>query len=80
MYYPEGKSSLDKNMTKSHESIKQSQILNPKADLNRAPVVGLDGKAGEAVIQKYRDGFKGKTGEKTYNLNLGSIDRVGKGN
>jgi hypothetical protein len=47
MFYPEGKTSLDRNMGNSHESTKQSQIMNPKADLNLQPVVGLDGKAGE---------------------------------
>lgn len=79
MFYPEGKTSLDRNWGKSHESTKQSQILHPKADLNLQPVVELDGKAGETVLQKYRDGFKGQEKTKAYNLNLGNVDSIGKG-
>ncbi len=69
---------LDKNWGKSFESAKSDQILNPEAGQNLNPVVGLDGQAAERTLETYRKGFEQKESEKAYNLNLGSIDSIGK--
>jgi hypothetical protein len=46
------------NWGTSLETAKQSQILNPEAEKNLDPVVGLDGQAAAAGIERYRKGFK----------------------
>ncbi len=50
---------LDRNWGTSLETAKQSQMLNPEAgkNLDPVPVVGLDGQAAEASMEKYRKGF-----------------------
>lgn len=73
-----GATKLDKNWGKSFESAKYNQILNPEAGQNLDPVVGLDGQAAESSLGTYRNGFEQKASEKAYNLNLGSIDSIGK--
>jgi hypothetical protein len=73
-----GATLLDKNWGKSFESAKYNQILNPEAGKNLEPVVGLDGQAAEITLGTYRNGFEQKASEKAYNLNLGSIDSIGK--
>lgn len=73
-----GTTKLDKNWGKSFESAKSNQILNPEAGQNLDPVVGLDGQAAESGLGTYRKGFEPKKGKKVYNLNLGSIDSIGK--
>ena len=69
---------LDKNWGKSFESAKSNQILNPEAGQNLEPVVGLDGQAAESGLGTYRNGFEQQDSEKTFDLNLGSIDSIGK--
>ena len=69
---------LDENWGKSFESAKSNQILNPEAGQNLEPVVGLDGQAAEGSLGNYRKGFAPKKGKKVYNLNIGSIDSIGK--
>lgn len=73
-----GATLLDKNWGKSFESAKSDQILNPEAGQNLDPVVGLDGQAAERTLGTYRKAFEQKESEKAYNLNLGSIDSIGK--
>lgn len=73
-----GTTMLDKNWGKSFESARSDQILNPEAGQNLDPVVGLDGQAAERTLGTYREGFEPKKGKKVYNLNLGSIDSIGK--
>ncbi|MDP1678893.1 MAG: tRNA dimethylallyltransferase [Candidatus Nitrotoga sp.] len=36
---------------------KAQQTVNPDASLNTAPVRGVDGQAGDAMIDNYRDSF-----------------------
>jgi len=48
---------LDRNWGTSLETAKQDQILNPGAEKNLDPVVGLDGQAAAAGMQSYRKGF-----------------------
>lgn len=35
-----------------------NQILNPEAGKNLKPVEGIDGKAAEAALERYRESFK----------------------
>lgn len=48
---------LEDDFGKSFKTAKYGQILNPGASKNLAPVTGLNGKATEAVMQKYIDSF-----------------------
>lgn len=73
-----GATLLDKNWGKSFESAKSNQILNPEAGKNLEPVVGLDGQAAEITLGTYREGFERQAEERAYNLNLGSIDSIGR--
>ncbi len=69
---------LDRNWGQSFESAKSNQILNPESGQNLDPVVGLDGHAAESALGTYRKGFEANGSEKAYNINLGSIDSIGK--
>lgn len=73
-----GATLLDKNWGRSLESAKSNQILNPEAGKNLEPVVGLDGQAAEITLGTYREGFERQAEERAYNLNLGSIDSIGR--
>jgi hypothetical protein len=73
-----GATKLDKNWGKSFESAKYNQILDPEAGQTPEPVVGLDGQAAKNVLGTYREGFAPKASEEAYNINLGSIDSIGK--
>lgn len=37
---------------------KAQQTVNPEASLNTEPVKGIDGQAGDAIFDNYRDGFR----------------------
>jgi hypothetical protein len=49
---------LNMNWGKSFESAKHNQILNPEAGKEPTPVVGFDGKAAAANVEKYREMLK----------------------
>jgi hypothetical protein len=49
---------LNRNWGSSFESAKSNQILDPEAGKNLDPVLGLDGQAAGANMEKYRQGFK----------------------
>jgi hypothetical protein len=68
---------VDDNWGKSYESQKLSQIANPEAEENLAPVMGLDGVAAEAAVGNYRKGFEEAKGEEVYHLQLGNISSIG---
>jgi hypothetical protein len=56
----------------SYELQKFNQILNAEAEKNLEPVVGINGEAARASIDKYKKGFeKQKTAATVYNFNLG---------
>jgi hypothetical protein len=42
----------------SAKLVKFNQILNPEAERNLAPVIGFDGRAAWAVIDRYEAGFE----------------------
>ncbi len=48
---------LDKNYGKSFKQARLNQILDPEGEKNLEPVTGLDGKAAQASIEKYRRAF-----------------------
>ena len=49
---------LESHQGKSFESAQHNQILNPEAGKEPTPVVGFDGKAAEANVEKYRKELK----------------------
>jgi hypothetical protein len=51
---------LDRNWGRSLESAKYQQILNPEAGKNLEPVVGLEGPAGEKIMENHIAGEKTK--------------------
>ncbi len=51
-------SMLEKNWGRSYETAKYNQIINPDADKNLEPILGLDGQAADYNVGKYKDGFK----------------------
>jgi hypothetical protein len=59
----------------SYNLSKQNQILNPGAEQNLEPVKGLDGKAANKAIEKYRKDFEKPTPPPTYVLGVGDIGK-----
>ncbi len=53
-----GPTRVEKNFGKSYKQALTNQILDPKAGENLEPVTGMDGKAAQASIEKYRKGFE----------------------
>jgi hypothetical protein len=51
-------SRLDRNYGRSLKQARVNQILDPEAGKNLEPVTGLDGKAAQASIEKYRKTFE----------------------
>ena len=49
---------LERNWGRSFESMRYMQMLNPEADKNLDPVLGLDGNASDHNINKYQESFK----------------------
>jgi hypothetical protein len=72
-----GTTELDRNWGRSFDTARSSQILNPDAQKNLEPVVGLGGGAAEMIMEAYRGSFAPAGGETSYNVNLGSIGSVG---
>mgnify|MGYP001582088091 CR=1 FL=1 len=51
-------SRLDMDFGTSSRLLKINQIQNPEAEKNVEPVYGLDGKAAQAITEKYREDFE----------------------
>jgi hypothetical protein len=49
---------LDKDFGKSVEQARVNQILDPEGEKNLEPVTGLDGRAAQGTIEKYRKSFE----------------------
>jgi hypothetical protein len=47
------------------------QILNPEAQMNLTPVVGFDGKAAAAVIERYQTSFEKPPPPPSYIISVG---------
>ena len=54
-----GPTRVDKNFGRSVKQARINQVLDPEAERNLEPVTGLDGKAANAGIEKYRMTFEG---------------------
>jgi len=64
---------LDKNWSRSFETAKYNQILNPDAGKEAGPVSGLDGNAGENITDKYLESFSQEAAPPVYNINISNI-------
>jgi hypothetical protein len=62
---------LDRNWGKSFEAAKQNQILNPEAGKNPEPVVGMEGRAAEKIIERHEQSFEDDPKKEVYNVNFG---------
>jgi len=51
-------SRVDKDYGRSVKQARFNQVLHPEAEKNLEPVTGLDGKAAQASIEKYRKTFE----------------------
>lgn len=59
----------------SHQLQKYNQILNPEAEKNMDPVVGLSAQAAQNAVDKYQKGFEpGAKTSTTYQINVGDIE------
>ena len=72
-FYSQDETLLDKNWGRSFEEAKYSQILNPDAQQNSAPVTGLDGEAARRNLKKYETSFEKAAPEPAYNITFGNI-------
>jgi len=75
-FYAQNETPLDKNWGRSFEEAKYNQILNPDAQKNTSPVVGLDGEAARRNLKKYKTSFEKEAPEPTYNINFGSMGGI----
>ena len=51
-------SRLDKDYARSVKQARINHVLHPEAEKNVEPVTGMDGKAAQASIEKYRKTFE----------------------
>ena len=56
----------------SYNLSKYNQILNPDAGKNLKPVEGMDGKAANAALEKYRKDFEKPAPAQTFTFSVGS--------
>lgn len=61
---------LDQYFGQAVNQAKAQQTLNPDASRNTDPVAGIDGKAGQAVIDRYYEGMKQEAAPATI-INIG---------
>lgn len=59
---------LDRNWGRSFEAAKFGQIMNPDADKNLEPVLGLDGQPAEFSIDNYKKTFQEKETQEITNI------------
>lgn len=59
---------LERNWGRSYETANYMQLLNPEAEKNLDPVVGLDGYASAHNVDKYQESFKEKGQEEIVNI------------
>ncbi len=64
-------SRVDADFGTSYQLAKANQILNPDADKNLEPVMGISGEVGKRVTDKYTQGFEKEVATPTYIFNLG---------
>jgi len=65
-------SRLEMDYGTSHKLAKFNQTLNPAAEQNLEPVIGMDAQANEKVIEKYRKDFEKPAPAQNLTINLGT--------
>lgn len=61
---------LDQYFGQAVNQAKAQQTINPNVSRNTDPVAGIDGKAGQAVIDRYHEGMKQEAAPATI-INIG---------
>ncbi len=56
----------------------QNQTLNPDASKNLSPVIGMDGKTAEKILEMYKKSFQKEQPAPTYIFNVGEGAGLGK--
>ena len=64
---------VDRNLGRSVTDMRSAQILNPSADRNMVPPLGMDGGAAKAAYDQYQKSFKAP--EKNSNTFLIGVGR-----
>jgi len=68
---------MDARFGDAVEMAKAQQTANPDASRNTAPVVGIDGQAGDAAFDNYRDSFINRPAATSGALNVGTTGASG---
>jgi hypothetical protein len=63
---------MDARFGDAVEMAKAQQTANPDASRNTTPVVGIDGQAGDAAFDNYRDSFINRPAATSGALNVGT--------
>jgi len=69
---------LDRDYGRSVKQARLNQILDPEAEKNLEPVTGLDGRAAQGGIEKYRKTFEGSRAGGQPPVQTGTGTQVGK--
>ena len=64
----QGETDYDKNLGRSYETAKYSQIVNPEAGKNINPVDGLEGNAADNAVKGYQESFKQSKDQEVVNI------------
>ena len=64
---------LEMDYGTSYKLQKFNQTQNPDAEKNLQPVIGFDGGASKAAIERYRKGFEEESTAPVYSINIGSF-------
>jgi len=67
-----GPTRLEMDYGTSFNLSKFNQILNPEAEKNLEPVTGLNGKAGQATMEKYQKDFEKPPPPQVYTFGIGT--------
>lgn len=67
-----GPTRLEMDYGTSYKLAKFNQILDPAAEKNCTPVTGLDGRAAQGMVEKYRKGFEEKAPPPPLTLSIGA--------
>jgi hypothetical protein len=71
-----GPNRLEEDYGTSIKLSKINQILDPDAEKNLEPVTGMDGRAAQINIDRYRKGFEQPAETPQYGVNVGGIKEV----
>lgn len=71
---------LDAKFGEAVDTAKAQQTLNPDASLNTEPVLGIDGLAGDAGFDSYRDSYRSRPTQSSGGVTFGdSVQNRGGG-